>query len=188
MDKKEERDLIKSIRKGNISDFEKIVDSYERVLLHIAFYIVGNKQDAEDLCQEAFIKLFKYINSFLPKKGSLKGYLYKTISNLCFTHLKKKKLNQKNVYDEEESASISSKETEGEIYIIVNNLLKFLSPKERIVFSLKEIADLEYNEIAKMLELNQITIRRYYSMARQKLKELIEKKYPEYRKFYEENT
>lgn len=188
MEEKEERALIKSIKKGNISDFEKIVDSYERVLLHIAFYIVGNKEDAEDLCQEAFIKLFKYIKSFLPKKGSLKGYLYKTISNLCFNHLKKKKLNQKDFYDEEKSITTNSKEMEGEVYNIVNNLLKFLKPKERIVFSLREIDDMEYNEIAKMLKLNEITIRRYYSMARQKLKELIEKKYPEYRKFYEKNT
>lgn len=188
MDREEEKNLIKSIRDGNISDFEKIVDSYERVLLHIAFYIVGNKEDAEDLCQEAFIKLFKYINSFLPKKGSLKGYLYKTISNLCFTHLKKKKLNQKDFYDEEKSTFANSKEMEGEVYRIVNNLLKLLSPKERIVFSLREIADMEYSEIAKMLKLNEITIRRYYSMAKQNLKELIEKKYPEYRKFYEKNS
>lgn len=186
MDREQESCLIKSIRKGNTRDFEKIVEAYEKVLLHIAYYTVGNKQDAEDLCQEAFIKLFKYIKSFLPKKGSLKNYLYKTIINLCYSHLAKTKKFSVDVFEETDSFS-SEKENKGEISFIINKLLKSLSPRERIVFVLKEIEDLEYREIAKMLKLNEITIRRHNSMARQKLKELIEKNYPEYGRLYEKN-
>lgn len=186
MDREDEKNLVRSIRKGNLKDFEKIVDAYERLLLYVAFYILGNKEDAEDICQEAFIKLFKYIKSFIPKKGSLKNYLYRTVSNLCYSHLKKTKNLQKDLF-EEETAQILIKEESGEISFIVNKLLKFLSPKERIVFTLKEIGDLEYYEISKMLKLNEITIRRYNSMARQKLRDLIEKKYPEYGRLNEKN-
>lgn len=187
MDREEESRLIKSIRKGNLQDFERIIDSYEKVLLHIAFYTVGNREDAEDLCQETFIKLFKHIRSFIPRKGSLKNYLYRTLINLCYSHLTKKKRFTINVLEEENFTS-EVKEEKGEISSIINKLLKFLSPRERIVFVLKEIEDLEYNEIAKMLKLNEITIRRHNSMARQKLKELIEKNYPEYGRLYEKNT
>jgi len=80
------------------------------------------------------------------------------------------------------------KEEKGEIGTIINNLLKYLSPKERTVFILREVSEMEYNEIAKMLKLNEITIRRYNSMAKQKLKELIEKRYPEYKDFYEKDS
>lgn len=187
MDREEESRLIKSIRGGNTQDFEKIIEAYEKVLLYIAYYTVGNKEDAEDLCQETFIKLFKYIKSFLPKKGSLKNYLYKTLVNLCYSHLTKAKRISIDPFQEENS-STDLKIEKGEISIIINKLLKNLSPRERIVFVLREIEDLEYNEIAKMLKLNEITVRRHNSMARQKLKELIEKNYPEYGRLYEKNT
>lgn len=187
MDREEETRIIKSIRKGNLAEFERIIDAYEKVLLHIAYYTVGNKEDAEDLCQETFIKLFKHIKSFLPKRGSLKSYLYKTLVNLCYSHLTKKKKYSIDALQEQDSVSLF-KDERGEIAYIINKLLKFLSPRERIVFVLKEIEALEYNEIAKMLKLNEITIRRHNSMARQKLKELIEKNYPEYGRLYEKNT
>jgi len=188
MDREEEKELIKSIKKGNTEDFEKIVDSYQKTILGTAYYILGNKDDAQELCQEAFLKLFKHINSFLPKKGSLQSYLYKTIINLCQTYMSRKKNRPKEALEEANLPLNMEKEEKGEIGTIINNLLKYLSPKERTVFILREVSEMEYNEIAKMLKLNEITIRRYNSMAKQKLKELIEKRYPEYKDFYEKDS
>ncbi len=181
MQDKDEKKCIASIKKGNLEEFEKIVDSYSKVLLHISFYIVGNKTDAEDLCQEAFIRLYKYIKSFIPKKGSLKGYLYKTIVNLSISFLNKKKVETFATIDENLREKTKDFETKGDIYSIINKLLSFLNPKERVVFVLREIEEMEYREIAKMLKLNEITIRRYNSMAREKLRNLIENNYPEYK-------
>ncbi len=186
MDKEEEKELIKSIKKGKLEEFEKIVNEYQKPLLGTAYYFVGNKDDAQELCQEAFLKLFKYIKSFLPKRGSLKSYLYKTIANLCYSHLNKRKNKHSEIFEENLQSNFD-REEKGEIANIINSLLKFLNPKERIVFVLREVSELEYNEIAKMLKLNEVTIRRYNSMAKQKLRELIEKKYPEYNYLYEKD-
>ena len=188
MEKEEEKKLISEIKKGNLQEFVKIVDEYQKPLLGTAYYFVGNKDDAQELCQEAFLKLFKYIKSFLPKRGSIKSYLYKTIVNLCLSHLKKKKNHHNETFEEDFIVSSFEREEKGEIADIINNLLKFLNPKERTVFVLREVSELEYNEIAKMLKLNEITIRRYNSMAKQKLRELIDKKYPEYRYLYEKDN
>lgn len=181
MDREEEKKCIEEIKKGNKREFEKIVNEYEKVLLHIAFYITGNKEDAKDLCQETFLRLFKYINSFIPKKGSIKGYLYKTIGNLCSSYLNKKKI-------QEEIFAEKTKFYGGEIAVedieikeIILKLLKILTPKERIVFLYKEILELEYKEIAKILNIKEVTVRRFNSMAREKLKKEIEEKYPEYK-------
>lgn len=187
MDKEEEKELIKLIKKGKLEEFGKIVDEYQKPLLGTAYYFVGNKDDAQELCQEAFLKLFKYIKSFLPKKGSLKSYLYKTIANLCYSYLNKRKNKHSETFEESLIHSNFDREEKGEIANIINNLLKFLSSKERIVFVLREVSELEYNEIAKMLKLNEVTIRRYNSMAKQKLRDLIEKKYPEYKYLYEKD-
>jgi RNA polymerase sigma-70 factor (ECF subfamily) len=175
--------IILAAQKGDPDGFEAIVRHYQKVTMSVAYYITGSRDDAEDLCQEAFLRFYKYMNSFLPHRGSLKSYLYKTVANLSYAHLSK----QKGRSGLESSIEILPPELLSggppvhiESVGIVTGLLEHLTPRERSVFVMHEVGEMEYPEIASALKISQVTARRFYSLARQKLKVLIEKHHPEY--------
>lgn len=175
--------IIHAAQGGDHDAFEAIVRYYQKVTMSVAYYITGNKDDAEELCQEAFLRFYKYMNSFLPHRGSLKSYLYKTVANLSYAHLAKQKgravmessieVLPPELFSEGPPVHIDSAE-------IVNGMLEHLTPRERGVFVMHEVGEMEYAEIASALKISQVTARRFYSLARQKLKVLIEHHHPEY--------
>jgi len=176
-------EVIRAAQKGDPAAFEAIVVHYQKVTMSVAYYITGSRDDAEELCQEAFLRFYKYMGSFLPHRGSLKSYLYKTVANLSYAHLSK----QKGRSAMESSIEVLPPEllSEGppvhiESVEIVTSLLEHLTPRERGVFVMHEVGEMEYPEIAAALKISQVTARRFYSLARQKLKVLIEKHHPEY--------
>lgn len=175
--------IIRAAQKGDPEAFDAIVAHYQKVTMSVAFYITGSRDDAEDLCQEAFLRFYKYMNSFLPHRGSLKSYLYKTVANLSYAHLTR----QKGRAQLESSVEVLPPEllSEGppihaESAEIVTGLLQHLTPRERSVFVMREVGEMEYPEIAAALKISPVTTRRFYSLARQKLRALIEEHHPEY--------
>jgi RNA polymerase sigma-70 factor (ECF subfamily) len=176
-------EIIRAAQKGDPDAFEAIVVHYQKVTMSVAYYITGSRDDAEELCQEAFLRFYKYMNSFLPHRGSLKSYLYKTVANLSYAHLSK----QRGRADLESSLEVLPPEllSEGppvhlESAEIVTKLLEHLTARERSVFVMREVGEMEYPEIAAALNISPVTARRFYSLARQKLRALIEQHHPEY--------
>lgn len=175
--------IIRAAQKGDPEAFDAIVGYYQKVTMSVAYYITGSRDDAEDLCQEAFLRFYKYMNSYLPHRGSLKSYLYKTVANLSYAHLSKQKgravlessieVLPPELLSEGPPVSVESAE-------IVTKLLDHLTVRERSVFVMHEVGEMEYPEIAAALNISQVTARRFYSLARQKLKVLIEQHHPEY--------
>lgn len=175
--------IIRAAQKGDAEAFESIMAFYQKVVMSVAYYITGSRDDAEDLSQEAFLRFYKYMNSFLPHRGSLKSYLYKTVANLSYAHLSK----QKGREQLESSVEVLPPEllSEGppvhiESVKIVTGLLDHLTVRERSVFVMHEVGEMEYPEIAAALNISPVTARRFYSLARQKLRLLIEQHHPEY--------
>jgi RNA polymerase sigma-70 factor, ECF subfamily len=184
MEKEPDVTIIQAAQKGDPEAFETIVRFYQKVTLSVAYYITGSKEDAEDICQEAFLKFYKYMNSFLPHRGSLKSYLYRMIANQAYEHLAHKQAKDR-TETAIEAVHLESLGAEDAPFFgsveIVEKLLKHLTPKERSVFVMREAAEMEYAEIARALHISQVTVRRFYSLARQKLQALIIQHYPEYK-------
>ena len=184
MEKELDIKIIKAAQRGDHEAFEQIVRFYQKVSLSVAFYITGSKDDAEDICQDAFLKFYKYMNSFLPRRGSLKSYLYKMIANQAYQHLAQKQSKDR-MEIALEAVELESLGMEDAPFFgsaeIVEKLLGQLTSKERGVFVMREVAEMEYDEIAGTLHISQVTVRRFYSIARQKLKTLIAEQYPEYK-------
>lgn len=176
--------IILAAQKGDPEAFEAIVRFYQKVTLSVAFYITGSKEDAEDICQDAFLKFYKYMNSFLPHRGSLKSYLYKLVANQSYQHLAHRQAKDKMELALEashiESLGVEDAPFSGGTEV-VEKLLEQLTPRERGAFVMREVAEMEYDEIARALNISQVTARRFYSLARQKLKALIARHYPEYK-------
>ena len=180
---KSEVELIEEILNGDMSSFELLLRPYRQKVLNMAVYMTGDLEEAKEVCQESFIKIFKYLRAF--KKGKdFKNWLYKTVINCSYDHLNKKKrygqviemqleVCKHDVMGPEESF------VRNELRIKLNNCMQVLSPKEKAVFLLRDKQGLSIEETAEILKSSSISIRANLSRARKKLRMQIEKLYPE---------
>lgn len=149
--------------------FSSLLDQWFR----FSIAMVGNKEDAEDIVQEALIKLWKRKNKMSEVKN-IKAYSLQVVKNLCYDKINKKKstfsfdtkkhdINYYSIEDE-----IYAKE---EIAIIIK-LLEKLPNRQKEIFILKDMEGCTYNEIKIITNLEISNIRANLSMARKKIKEL----------------
>ncbi len=76
----DELKLIKKAQKGDVEAFEKIITEYQSIIYNIAFRFAGNAEDAADMSQEVFLKMFRNINSF-QFKSKLSTWIYRVATN-----------------------------------------------------------------------------------------------------------
>jgi len=181
MNREEEFDVIRRVLDGDVNAFEELVNAYETKVYNLALQMVGNKQDAQDVTQEAFIKAYNSLSSF---RGDSKFsvWLYRIVSNMCVDYLRKKK--------KRGTFSLSMEDDDGEdIQLDLPDLsqspeeilqqkltqdavrrgLASLPPDSRQILLLREIQGLSYEEIGKALGLEIGTVKSRIFRARKKL-------------------
>ncbi len=82
--------LAQQVIKGNLAAFEELVTRYQKPVFKIAYRMVGQKEEAEDLTQEVFIHLYQKITHFNPEKR-FKPWLYRVAVNICISRLRRKR-------------------------------------------------------------------------------------------------
>ena len=178
----EEVITIGHCRGGSKEAFEVIVRRYMKDAYFIALGLVGNREDALDLSQEAFarayynIKRFNQTREFFP-------WFYQILRNLCFNHLRKRKRERNHRIKElgQQSSTTCSGDRFAPELIAERNEMKEkvwtavgrLDDKHREVIILRHFQNLSYEQIARTLYCNKgtVTSRLYY--ARRKLKEIL---------------
>ncbi|MEW6608278.1 MAG: sigma-70 family RNA polymerase sigma factor [bacterium] len=155
--------LIRKSIEGDNSAFEKLVGRYESRVYHLIYNILENKEDAEDLLQETFLKVYRFLSQF---RGEAKfiTYLYRIAINLCFQKLKKKKtsysldnLLEANLDDdmvELLSMKLGNPEEillKKELGLIINESIQELPEKFRVVFFLREIENFSNKQVSEIL-------------------------------------
>lgn len=91
MEQKDDVYYIDKVIKGETQYFSYFVDKYKDIVYSIAFKVLRNREDAEEMAQESFVKVFKSLHTF---KGSAKfsTWLYRIVYNNCISEVRKKKL------------------------------------------------------------------------------------------------
>ena len=172
------KDLLKRISNGDESAFEELVNKTEKSVFSVAYNMLGSKQDALDVCQEVYIKLFKYLGSYkIDKQFNI--WLYKITVNCCYSFIKNKGQEFSSLEDLKEefifnSPSMDEELSNKQLLTKALNFLKLLTPNERAVFILRDVNNLSTKEIAKILSCTQITVRRHSNNARKKLKKFLQ--------------
>jgi RNA polymerase sigma factor (sigma-70 family) len=87
----EEQKIIEMVQQGNANAFSFLVNKYQDIVFSIALKVLKNREDAEEMAQETFIKAFRSIQSF-QGKAKFSTWLYSITYNTCITHTRKKKL------------------------------------------------------------------------------------------------
>jgi RNA polymerase sigma-70 factor (ECF subfamily) len=190
MDADTEKILLAQARAGNENSFEALVSAHSFRLIGMAWRMVGNREDAEDLVQETFIRLHKNLEKFRGE-SSLSTWLYRVLSRLAIDHLRRQKLKQRiffmrthntdDEYDPLEQAA-DPKANPGEIYLAgeagkkLTSAMEKLSAQQRVVFILRHHEGLPLKEIAAALTLEEGTVKTHLHRAvhflRNELKDL----------------
>lgn len=159
--------LIKELRNNSSKAFKKVYYQYYRLVYYHAYSILNNKEDAEDVMQNTFIKLMKNIES-IDDDSSLKQLLSRMSKNEAID-LYRKKANRKEIYDDTliDSLKDNNNNTDFDVIITLNNVLE---KDEANIMTLKIVYDYSFNEIAKEFNETLGIIQAKYYKALEKLK------------------
>ena len=161
INKKELRELFIEIKHDNKINFEKFYKRYNKLVYSIAFSILKNKDDSEDLVQIVFAKIYSLDKSKLPNTNEL-SWIYTLTKNETINYLKRKKNNidLELIYEIEDTNSEINKTIDRDAY---NSLISKLNNKEKEIISLKVLSNLSFSEIAKTLNMPTGTVKwKYY--------------------------
>lgn len=168
--------LILLSQKGKIRAFETLVNRYKKNAYFIALGLVGNSDDALDLSQEAFVRVYRSLNKY---NGTSKFFpwFYTILTNLCKTHLKKRDVRRRYLNNElvrEEFTRSQESESESDKNALKEKLLEEI---EKLPYKFKEIIVLKhfrgfsYKEISETLGIPVGSVMSRLFYARKKLKE-----------------
>ncbi|HHY83882.1 MAG TPA: sigma-70 family RNA polymerase sigma factor, partial [Clostridiales bacterium] len=184
-----EKKLLAKAKKGDIEAFEKLVENYQKKAFNIAYRMMGDYDDANDMTQEAFIRVYKSIKNF-KEQSSFSTWIYRIITNVCLDELRKRKnasvvsidedvkLDDSDVKRQIESDGPTPEETaeRNELKRLVGDAIKDLSDEHRAVIVLRDLRGFSYEEIAGILKCPEGTVKSRISRARQALKDILKAK------------
>ncbi len=177
----DEARLIERVQARDELAFRELVERYQNKVFSIIYGILRNQNDAEDIAQQVFAKVYTSIQNF-DSRSSLLTWIYKITVNECYDYLRKKRV-RKLVYEsdftEEDTQRMENSEANSDRSPAVdtqlarreyvNKLLEKVSPEERNLLMLKEVEGHSVEELSQMTGLNENTIKVKLFRARQKL-------------------
>lgn len=173
--------LIEKSRQGDVRAFEIIVRTYHKYGLAVSFRIMCNEDDAKDIVQEAFIRIWKNLGNY-DSRSKFTTWMYKIIVNLCYDKLKSEK-RSKRIFEKmseeiSELKSISSTDLEKEFSSretadLIEYFSRELSEKQRIIFVLRDIEEFSINEAAEITGMSEASVKTNLFFARQNIRKKI---------------
>ena len=168
-------DLLERCRRKESSACRELYDQYARAMFNISLRIVNDKDEAEDILQESFIKAFSDMTRFnsLPEFG---GWLKRVVVNHSLDIIRKKK---PNFVPLEDAEFTESSEKEEDIQYDINEVMscvQLLPHGFRVILTLFLFEDYSHKEIALMLNISEGTSKSQYNRAKNKLIELVQQK------------
>ena len=186
--------LVRRCVAGDAAAWEEIVQKYHRRIYNICYRFAGSGDDAEDLTQEVFIKMYRTLNSYDVGRGAFMTWVTTITRNLLVDHFRKTKQDRMTdsldtVSSEHEDAMplseqipdrglsqdsrVQSRET-GEA---VHQALQKLSPELREAVILRDLQDMDYRDIATVLKVPEGTVKSRINRGRAELARLLQRTY-----------
>ena len=164
--------------------FLELVREYQTQIYQHAFYLLGNREDAEDITQETFIKAWEHRTKLRPK--TVRSWLLKCAQNLCFNLLKRRSFQEPLTEgDETELETLLHRHThrsnpapdelvlKSELKASVHCAINKLPPEMRSVIIMRELEGMSFKEIAKVLGQPENTVKSTAFRGRKRLRELL---------------
>jgi RNA polymerase sigma-70 factor (ECF subfamily) len=161
-----ESELLAACRRPDIRAFELLYQQHGARLKSIAYHIAGNRQDAEDAVQETFVKLYRAIEGF-QGHSSIGTWLCRIVINVCYDLARKR---------QRETQFTAAPDAAGpcpSLRAALDDAIRRINPRHRMVFLLFEVEGLRHSEIASILDVPEGTSKAWLFEAKKELKRLL---------------
>ncbi len=174
-------ELIQQSRTGDLRAFEKIINMHKNFSISVAWRFFGNEEEVEDIVQETFIRIWKYLPRF-DFRCKFTTWMYRIIVNICLDRIKYENRKRKNLGHQEDASLIeylpggSDPEEEGikrNLASIITQLAKKLTPKQRSVFILRDLQDLNLEEVSQILNISIGSVKSNLYYARNRIRKWV---------------
>jgi RNA polymerase sigma factor (sigma-70 family) len=165
--------LIEECRKGNSRAQFTLYNQYSKAMYNIAYRMLNNREDAEDMLQETFTDCFRNITSF-RFESTFGAWLKKILINKCINHLRKKKIDF-TLYD---TLPDTAYQEEEELVFETGKIVKgieLLPDGYRVILTLYLLEGYDHTEISQILGISVSTSKSQYSRAKEKLRSQLSK-------------
>jgi RNA polymerase sigma-70 factor (ECF subfamily) len=185
----DEAGLIRAAQRGDEDAFERLVRSYDQSVLRIAMNLLRSPDEARDVYQEAFLKVFRNLHAF-RFDCSFHTWLYRIVTNICLDHLRRRKVRKEEptVVQTEDGpvdrmARVEAEGPEGnperqmwnrELGARIGQALDALTPRERTVFELRHYEGLRLRAIGDMIGTSEEAAKNCLFRATQKMRTSLE--------------
>jgi RNA polymerase sigma-70 factor (ECF subfamily) len=182
-------DLVSLAQDGKEAAYRELIRRYERPVFSLIFRMVRDREIAEDLAQDTFIKVLNHIDRYRPE-FKLSSWLFKIANNVAIDHLRKRQLETVSIDGSPHAASAAEVEATQmdvaarqetaleemeakEIGRAIEGAIESLRPEYRSCIMLRHVEGRSYEEIAAMLDLPLGTVKTYIHRARHQLREAL---------------
>ncbi len=186
--------LVRRCLAGDASAWEELVQHHHRRIYNICYRFAGNADDAQDLTQEAFIKIYRTLQSFDTEKGAFMTWVTTVTRNLLVDHFRKTKQDRMTdsidgpVSEHDDALPLSeqiqdtkpspdARAQSGEVGKTVHEALQKLSPDLREAVILRDLQDMDYRDIATVLKVPEGTVKSRINRGRAELARLLQRTY-----------
>lgn len=156
---------IQAILAGDSHEFSVLVDTYKNVVFTVALRMVKNREEAEEVAQDTFIKVFKSLGKF-KGDSKLSTWIYRIAYNTCLDRLKKSGRDRNNIaIDEIEGFEIKNIDNaldnivKSERAELIRKCIKQLSPKDAALLTLFYLEEKNLNELGELLKMNENSVK-----------------------------
>jgi len=180
----DELSLIRRAQEGDRSAFEALVRLYDQNVLRLALQVVGSSEEARDLYQESFLKVYRSIRNFRAE-AKFSTWLYRVVMNVCLDHLRKQNTHKEvlplspedgeaeffqSVPDDRPALDPERVMQSKQIALRLQAALERLNPRERMVFELKHYQGMKLRAIGDLCKTSEQTVKNCLFRATQKLR------------------
>jgi RNA polymerase sigma-70 factor (ECF subfamily) len=185
----DEASLIRAAQRGDSDAFERLVRAYDQSVLRIAMNLLHSPEEARDVYQEAFLKVFRNLHQF-RFDCSFHTWLYRVVTNVCFDHLRRRKVRKEEstvvetpdgpvdpagkIEEEGPAANPERQMWNRELSDGITAALETLTPRERMVFELRHYEGLKLRAIGEILGTTEEAAKNCLFRATQKMRSGLE--------------
>jgi RNA polymerase sigma-70 factor (ECF subfamily) len=186
--------LVRRCVAGDAGAWQEIVQQYNRRIYNICYRFCGSPDDAADLTQDVFIKIYRTLNTFDGTRAAFMTWVTTVTRNLLVDHFRKGKydrmtdsleatpVSQEDGLSlgeqlEDQSASPEERVSSSQTQKLVHEALQKLSPELREAVILRDLQDMDYKEIAQVLKIPEGTVKSRINRGRTELARLLQRNY-----------
>ena len=179
----DDRQLVERVLARAPGAFEQLIRQYQGLCWHIVSRMVADREDAKDLCQDAFLRVYRYLHQY-RFESPLRAWIGKVAYSLAIRHLQRKRIPLVEIAADEELPSrvesvsdgfdLEAASADAELVTFLHAEIEALPPLQRTVLTLYHLDEVPIGEIASLTGLAEGTIKSYLFRSRARLRGRLE--------------